>query len=127
VQGTPFHVPGNHVLTVLAANGYERSLAFTILPSVAGVDDGGSYVGDVVLAINGVAALDGVAVAAETTVTAPGNHELVLYLDGEPYRIVVFTITAPAEEPRWWETFPFAEVGVGMLAVTGLFLIFRKK
>jgi len=125
--GAMFRIPGNHLLQVLAANGYERTIAFAILPSAAGVEDGGSYEGAVRFSVNGTAVLGGLSVTGEIEVSAPGDHELVLYLDGEPCETIRFSVVAAPREAPWWEAFPFAEVGLGMLAVTGLFLIFRKK
>ncbi|HAQ56441.1 MAG TPA: hypothetical protein DCR44_03430 [Acholeplasmatales bacterium] len=125
--GDPYRIPGRHVLTVYAANGYLRTIAFAILPSAAGVEDGGVYEGGVTIALNGTAVLGGIGVAGTLAVTDPGTYELVLYFDGEPYRTVSFTIVAAPVPMSWWEAFPFVEVLSGACAVVGLFLIFRKK
>ena len=125
--GDPYHVPGRHVLEVLAANGYLRTIEFAILPSAAGVEDGAVYQGTVSIVVNGTAVLGGIGVTGTFTVTDPGSYDLVLYFDGEPYRTVSFTVVAAPAPTPWWELFPVVEVLSGACAVVGLFLIFRKK
>ncbi|MCK7470748.1 MAG: hypothetical protein MZU95_08130 [Desulfomicrobium escambiense] len=98
VAGDPFRTPGrrNTSSTVLAANGYVRTIAFAILPSAAGVENGAVYEGSAVIAVNGTAVLGGIAVTGTFSVTEPGNYDLVLYFDGEPFRTVSFSVVSGA-------------------------------
>ncbi|MFA5006231.1 MAG: hypothetical protein WC509_02000 [Candidatus Izemoplasmatales bacterium] len=127
VQGELYRIPGKHALTVSAANGYVRTIGFSILPSAAGVLSGGVYEGGVEIEINGTAVLAGLTVTGTVRIDEPGTYELVLYFDGEPYATYAFAVTAALDPVRWWQTFPWLETVSGILAVVGLFLIFRKK
>jgi len=127
VQGDLYRIPGRHVMTVLAANGYARTIAFAILPSVAGVESGGVYEDEVAFTVNGTAVLGGLSVTGTIVLDEPGAYELVLYFDGAPYATYAFAVTASAVPDPWWRSFPWIETVSGAAALVGLFLIFRKK
>ncbi len=42
-SGTPISTKGNHTLTITGANGFSKSITFTIEPTILGVEDGQTY------------------------------------------------------------------------------------
>ncbi len=127
VSGDLVSAPGNHVLIAYGVNGYMKTISFLILPSVTGIENGGVYVGSAAFSVNGTAVLDGITVSGALVVKTVGDHELVLFLNGETYATILFSVTAEPVAASWWQSFPFLETGLGILALIGFFLIFRKK
>lgn len=123
--------PGWHSLLLGGVNGYEETIRFAILPRAWGIEDGAVYSGSAVFSVAGVATLDGKEIHGESQeISAPGEHELILWLDMERVETLRFTVenesAVPAEEKTDFN-FAWMETGLGVLALAGLYLILKKK
>jgi hypothetical protein len=81
-SGSTVSAEGNHTLVVTDAAGNSSTVHFTIdqtAPVVTGVIDSGSYNADKTISFNeGTATLDNAAFSSGSTVSAEGNHTLVV-------------------------------------------------
>lgn len=94
-SGTPISAVGNHVIKIIGAKNYEKTISFTVLDTVSGVADGGKYVESVTPVFSsGTATLDGEKFISGTTVPLDnvGNHRLTIVGIGGYEKTYVFTI-----------------------------------
>lgn len=123
--------PGVYNLVLLGVNGFSQSIEFTILPSVYGVENQGVYDSSVSISVNGIAYLNGVIMGEKMTLTKPGDYLIQIYFEDEVYKSVFFTVATVEGQSTTESNSTSIEYGyfiiLGLLVLSGLFLIIRKK
>jgi hypothetical protein len=128
-SGTPIVESNRYELNITAANGYSTTHTFLLAPSVIGVIDGMVYDSPLDLTINGVGLLNGVFVEGSFRVAQNGEYELALMVEDQVISRLRFTVSIPLEQDveKSFEPVSFLQIGLGMLALVGLFLVLKKR
>lgn len=123
--------PGVYELTVFGVGDYQKSIHFTILPSVEGVENDKDYSSPIHIKINGEGYINGQPLSSEMDITQTGSYLLQLMMSGEVVEEVYFTLSIPSVQDEIQETIDshsyMAEIVMGLLVLLGLFLFFKKK
>jgi hypothetical protein len=127
LAGTIILEPGDYVLELICANGYIETLTFVVIPSIRGVVDGMIYQESVTIYVNGVALLDGKSLPNIVTITANGEHEIVLMWEDTVMQTIRFTISAAPETEVETSRVAVVRILIGSMGAVGLFWIFYKK
>jgi hypothetical protein len=128
-SGTPIVMANRYELLVTAANGYLATHTFLLAPSVIGVTDGMTYNHPLELTLNGLGLLNGVPVEGTMIVDQSGDYELALMVDNRVFSRFIFTLSLPQEQPaeKPFEPVSFLQIGLGLVALVGLFLVLKKR
>jgi hypothetical protein len=130
-SGNLLSMPGIYTLVITGVNGYSLSINFTFNPSFSGVEDGMTYDVPVTIYAMGVATINGKRTDANPIeITTPGSYELALWLEGDRFETVRFSIANPVSEPLETGTdwlLIVEETVLGIAVLVGLFLLLKKK
>lgn len=81
IPGTPISKPGNYTLLIDGLNGYEKSIDFTIVPTVEGVINGHAYSDPFVITFDGEGYLNNSLVTSPLQIEEDGDY--ILRVNGE--------------------------------------------
>jgi len=127
-SGHTFYQSGFYQLLVEGIGGYQELHTFTILPFVYGLKDGDIIKSPWTLYLNSEATLNGQPIVDGTVLSQNGQYELQLYYQGEVTDNIRFEIQLDSSMSSDRDpTFPFQEVGLTILALIGIYLVFKKK
>lgn len=85
---------GNHELKVVGSNGYESSYQITVVPSIGGIEDNGSYIGKAVITTSNIADyyIDDTPYVVGQEYRKIGNHILTIKGTGDYEYKITFTV-----------------------------------
>lgn len=127
-SGHTFYQSGFYQLLVEGIGGYQEIHTFTILPFVYGLKDGDVINSPWTLYLNSEAKLNGHPIEDGTVLSQNGHYELQLFYQGELTDTIRFEIQLhPSVSHDDDAVFPFQEVGLTILALIGIYLVFKKK
>ncbi len=127
-SGHTFYQSGFYQVLVEGSGGYQEVHTFTILPFVYGLKDGDMIKSPWTLYLNSEATLNGQPILDGTVLSQNGQYELQLYYQGEITDTIRFEIQLDSSMSSDRDpTFPFQEVGLTILALIGIYLVFKKK
>lgn len=123
--------PGEYRLSIFGINGYLETMEFTILPSVAGVENMGVYENEVMIFCNGEAYLNGKLMDQEVKVNKPGVYWIEIKYNGITVEELSFSIVEVLDETHpdvvERDTGNGYYYVLGAIILIGVFLIIRKK
>ncbi len=128
-SGTPITQANRYVLTLVGVNGYNVTRSFVLAPSARGVSANTTYDSPLEITINGQGLLNGVPVQGTIVVHQNGEYELALMIDDLVVSRLLFTLEIPpppiADEHV--DDVSILQIGLGLLALVGLFLVLKKR
>ena len=85
---------GNHELKVVGSNGYESSYQITVVPSIGGIEENGSYIGKAVITTSNIADyyIDDTPYVVGQEYKKIGNHILTIKGTGDYEYKITFTV-----------------------------------
>ncbi len=120
--------PGFYELTIEGVNGFIKTVTFVIYPSARTIEPNATYEINYPVVFIGEAMLNDEWIESGYVIDQPGDYELTLYFGDVPYKTYAFTVVEK-NEPIETKTnsFPFLEVGLGIITLLGIYFVFRKK
>lgn len=127
-SGHTFYQSGFYQVLLEGVGNYQETHTFTILPFVFGLKDGDILSSPWTIYLNSEATLNGKPIVNGTLISEEGLYVLQLLYQGVVTETIQFEIQKNSTQPPQADrAFPFHTVGLAILALIGIYLIFKKK
>jgi hypothetical protein len=126
-SNTLIAIPGHYELQINGFNEYQKSINFTIYPSVVNLKNDDVFNEKYLLNFIGEGYLNGILIETGITLDEIGDYVFELWFDGALYQSYRFKIVNGTSNEHKPIRLLSLEIGLGIVSLIGLFLVIRKK